>query len=1108
MSLNGLDGTAVAGAHQAALAEAGGWFLLKYVNRDTVELLQKGTGGVQEVRGVVEKYQEKSPLYGLLQYRRKKVILKYVPEGTSRLLQVRLTVQFQSVLETFTPHDIVFSFTVASELTDSALGLSTMLLPSAASLTSSTSSLRRRRLDEITEDNEEGTPAPEENVIHPAQVEEPPAPSYGRRELDELPASAVLAKALLAKRKEEAATSQTADSAHSEFPLPPSKASFSHRATASLVPTIDKALPDTPESTPPTTSEGEPARAPDFEAASNILLDATNRDPTEPPTPRPLHSRHLSTAESDSISQWSSNVASYASVKAKKKKLGPRPHVETPHRPKTSGTVDSSISIRPIANLPNSIRVSNRPLLSLSGRPGSQQSTRSVPGRFANSTHSFNGPPPLPSLSHIQSLYNPIESRPAISRPASVTTEASTATPEKLRMMKALQLRKRNMLLAQRSTMSPTTSHAPNASETSLSTVASSNELSTTPSQEQLFNIDEESKLTQSSATTSPTFMTNISGERSTKASSFTEQDDVSRKRRSLSSATSSSITPKAPVQDNRTPTKALETPIDGRSCDRRGFGVPFSESEQSGFAKEESIQHQNRQSQAADMINPSTIVPSTESPTKSKRHTPPQPLRLAGGDTSASDLSEDESLMDDIHNATVHEAKPISVARSPVTPILSKGSSDKLRELVSKSSHSNYPSRPSRGSTPETKPGSRSGSVRSVSTALPQWPPLQAETMPVPLTKKPTLGTGISKRIKALEVLTAKDTNTQQPVPPVRETSGGKSAFSAFIKRSSLVANQPKPNASTDVSPPKKLPAFASQSDHSKHAQDANEHGRPSIDSYASFHKADTISVTAKIVRDPSSKHPPMSPSSSYNTPLNLFRSPLIVEHEKHENLPREDSFASMQSGTKSPTKSDRGRFSFSSHRSSSHPNLPRSESDQSKLSQSSTHKKHGPRSASDAASISEEKSKTSRTSRLMKRVSNLTSSRSKGQMGSKDQSHPSTIQEQSEPLRDNSVSESLMHVIDIGDVNVQFPESLLWKRRFMRIDDQGYLIFSPPMTDANMKSVSRKYHLSDFNRPSLPDLEREEIAWSIVLDLKDGRCVQCACESKSTQQQVLQSE
>ena len=62
-------------------------FLLKYVNRDTVEILSRGTGGVPEVREVIEKYEEKSPLYGLVQYRRKRVVLKYVPDGTSRLLQ-------------------------------------------------------------------------------------------------------------------------------------------------------------------------------------------------------------------------------------------------------------------------------------------------------------------------------------------------------------------------------------------------------------------------------------------------------------------------------------------------------------------------------------------------------------------------------------------------------------------------------------------------------------------------------------------------------------------------------------------------------------------------------------------------------------------------------------------------------------------------------------------------------------------------------------------------------------------------------------------------------------------------------------------------------------
>ena len=61
--------------------------LLKYASRDTVELLGGGTGGVGEARLAIEKYGEKSPLYGLVQYRRRKVVLKYVPEGTSRLLQ-------------------------------------------------------------------------------------------------------------------------------------------------------------------------------------------------------------------------------------------------------------------------------------------------------------------------------------------------------------------------------------------------------------------------------------------------------------------------------------------------------------------------------------------------------------------------------------------------------------------------------------------------------------------------------------------------------------------------------------------------------------------------------------------------------------------------------------------------------------------------------------------------------------------------------------------------------------------------------------------------------------------------------------------------------------
>lgn len=39
------------------------------------------------MRNAIDKYGEPSPLYGFLQYRRRKVILRYMPEGMSRLIQ-------------------------------------------------------------------------------------------------------------------------------------------------------------------------------------------------------------------------------------------------------------------------------------------------------------------------------------------------------------------------------------------------------------------------------------------------------------------------------------------------------------------------------------------------------------------------------------------------------------------------------------------------------------------------------------------------------------------------------------------------------------------------------------------------------------------------------------------------------------------------------------------------------------------------------------------------------------------------------------------------------------------------------------------------------------
>jgi len=60
---------------------------LHYISRDEVEILSHGSGGLSEASAALAKYTEKSPLYGFLLYRRRKILLKYVPEGTTRLLQ-------------------------------------------------------------------------------------------------------------------------------------------------------------------------------------------------------------------------------------------------------------------------------------------------------------------------------------------------------------------------------------------------------------------------------------------------------------------------------------------------------------------------------------------------------------------------------------------------------------------------------------------------------------------------------------------------------------------------------------------------------------------------------------------------------------------------------------------------------------------------------------------------------------------------------------------------------------------------------------------------------------------------------------------------------------
>lgn len=101
----------------------------------------------------------------------------------------------------------------------------------------------------------------------------------------------------------------------------------------------------------------------------------------------------------------------------------------------------------------------------------------------------------------------------------------------------------------------------------------------------------------------------------------------------------------------------------------------------------------------------------------------------------------------------------------------------------------------------------------------------------------------------------------------------------------------------------------------------------------------------------------------------------------------------------------------------------------------------------------------------------------------------------------------------IDIGDVNVQFPDSLLWKRRTMLLDSQGTLVISPALSghgSARDKTAgaTRRYHLSECRTPCVPDADMQELPNSVVLDLVEGGGLQVACEDRAGQSRILNSE
>lgn len=71
------------------------------------------------------------------------------------------------------------------------------------------------------------------------------------------------------------------------------------------------------------------------------------------------------------------------------------------------------------------------------------------------------------------------------------------------------------------------------------------------------------------------------------------------------------------------------------------------------------------------------------------------------------------------------------------------------------------------------------------------------------------------------------------------------------------------------------------------------------------------------------------------------------------------------------------------------------------------------------------------------------------------------------------------------------------------MKLDTQGWLSLS--LTEDETAPQTRRYHVpSEVNNVDMPDLDEQELPYSVRVHLQDG-VLQCACQDGKEQKQIL---
>lgn len=405
---------------------------------------------------------------------------------------------------------------------------------------------------------------------------------------------------------------------------------------------------------------------------------------------------------------------------------------------------------------------------------------------------------------------------------------------------------------------------------------------------------------------------------------------------------------------------------------------------------------------------------------------------RVSSSDQSDEHFLLDDSFMEELKSATLQEAKPVSVSKSPIKPVFSRSESEQrlngsargcrsVSTPVDRSAKDEEDFSSPRLPTPLSMP-------RSSSAQHSPHPDSQQSQAAIP--KKIGVSSSISQRIKALEQLSSRPTSPISPnLAPntatflglrktsLRTPSGGSDYKNSDFNRNRPSTVYPSPSTSPET-------VRSSLFNHAKKAESSRPIKLP----------------PTTTVRDVKDKSPAMPSDLSGQRHLGLQESTLQRGRQKS---PSSAEHNTMGPPPLSPLKPPRPRFGqYSSTRSGS------SSSNEQKLEPPPTTRRDSfasirskssragsevelPRSLSDsslsgAASQdgTQDEKKDSRRSRLLKRMSSISS------MSRRSIAHALSPGPKEAPIieRQEPIQEAPSASVDVGDVNVQFPENLVF--------------------------------------------------------------------------------